>query len=109
MQTIGFAPGQPYLGELPQAWDIPRQTDLTPRVPEGAVTVAIRQIVLFAVSSPTGWWHLGQTTLQLFRPEAEMPFLLRPGDEVQFDSVDAERFARLGDDPQGGAVSEVIR
>ncbi len=109
VQTIGFAPGQPYLGELPQAWDIPRQTDLTPRVPEGAVTVAIRQIVLFAISSPTGWWHVGQTKLRLFRPEAEVPFLLRPGDEVQFDPVDAERFARLGDDPQGGAVSEMIR
>lgn len=35
VQTIGFAPGQPYLGELPACWDIPRQTSLTKRIPEG--------------------------------------------------------------------------
>ena len=28
VQTIGFAPGMPYLGELPPEWDIPRQTQL---------------------------------------------------------------------------------
>ena len=47
VQTIGFAPGQPYLGVLPEAWDIPRQQDLTPRVDIGALVVAIRQLVLF--------------------------------------------------------------
>ena len=31
--ALGFAPGQPYLGELPEAWDIPRQQALTPKVP----------------------------------------------------------------------------
>ncbi|MFN3937221.1 MAG: 5-oxoprolinase subunit B family protein [Gemmobacter sp.] len=86
--TIGFAPGQPYLGELDPAWNIPRQTDLTPQVPPGAVTVAIRQIVLFSVASPTGWRHVGQTALRLFDPGRRDPFLLRPGDEVLFRAVD---------------------
>jgi KipI family sensor histidine kinase inhibitor len=106
VQTIGFAPGQPYLGELPEAWDIPRQTDLTPRVPVGALTVAIRQLVLFSVSTPTGWRHVGQTAFRLFRPEDETPFLLRPGDEVRFDPVARETYERLKDDPDGGATSE---
>ena len=35
--TIGFAPGPPYTGQLGPEWDIPRQTALTPRVPEGAL------------------------------------------------------------------------
>lgn len=110
VQTIGFAPGQPYLGELPEEWDIPRQTDLTERVPIGALTVAIRQLVLFSVSTPTGWRHIGQTAFRPFRPGADAPFVLRPGDEVLFEAVDRETHARLRDaGPDGGAVSEAIR
>lgn len=110
VQTIGFAPGQPYLGELPKAWDIPRQTDLTERVPIGALTVAIRQLVLFSVSTPTGWRHVGQTAFRPFRPEADAPFVLRPGDEVLFEAVDRETYERLRTGgPDGGAVSEAIR
>jgi KipI family sensor histidine kinase inhibitor len=109
VQTIGFAPGMPYLGELPPAWDIPRQTALTAKVPAGGLCVAIRQLVLFPVDTPTGWRHIGQTALRLFRPEAEDPFLLRPGDEVLFQPAEPETLANLAEDPQGGAVSEVLR
>lgn len=103
VQTIGFAPGQPYLGQLPGNWDIPRQTGLTPQVPEGALVVAIRQLIVFSVGTPTGWRHVGQTGLRLFRPESDTPFLLRPGDEVLFhpaDDIDRLRAAR-----DGGAVA----
>jgi KipI family sensor histidine kinase inhibitor len=107
VQTIGFAPGQPYLGELPETWDIPRLTSLTKRVPTGAVTVAIRQLVLFSVSSPTGWRQVGQTALPLFRPERARPFLLNPGDEVLFEPVSLPDFRRIERDaPEGGATSE---
>lgn len=106
VQTVGFAPGQPYLGELPPAWDIPRQTKLTEKVPIGALTVAIRQLVLFSVSTPTGWRHIGQTAFRLFRPDTDQPFILRPGDEVLFEPTTAEELARLRDDPDGGANTE---
>lgn len=109
VQTIGFAPGQPYLGELPPEWDIPRQTNLTPRVPEGALAVAIRQMVLFSVSTPTGWRHVGQTALRLFRPDQPDPFLLRPGDEVVFKPVTREEYENICRlDDAGGAVSEAL-
>ena len=52
--TLGFAPGQPYMGELPRTWDIPRQTALTKSVPGGALVVAIRQLIIFAGPAPTG-------------------------------------------------------
>jgi len=90
VQTIGFAPGQPYLGQLDPAWDIPRQSGLSPRVPAGALTVAIRQVVLFSVASPTGWRHVGQTAARLFDPDRADPFLLRPGDGVLFTATDRE-------------------
>lgn len=108
VQTIGFAPGMPYLGALPEAWDIPRLTDLTAEVPAAGLCVAIRQLVLFPVATPTGWRHIGQTRFQLFRPGDETPFVLRPGDEVLFHAVSPEELARYDDDPDGGATSEEI-
>ncbi len=110
VQTIGFAPGQPYLGELPPAWNIPRQSDLTPQVPPGALAVAIRQMVLFSVGTPTGWRHVGQTALRLFRPDAPDPFLLRPGDEMKLTAISRDAFETLrATDPKGGATAEAIR
>ncbi|MFV1602123.1 MULTISPECIES: 5-oxoprolinase subunit B family protein [unclassified Phaeobacter] len=108
--TIGFAPGQPYLGTLGEHWDIPRQSEVTPQVPVGALVLAIRQFVLFSTASPTGWRHVGQTGLTLFQPEAADPFALRAGDELQFEPVSRAAFQRLRDSgaEQGGAiVSEV--
>ncbi|SLN51738.1 Kinase A inhibitor [Roseivivax jejudonensis] len=105
--TIGFAPGQPYLGTLSEAWDIPRRSELA-QVPAAALVVAVRQLVLFAVGSPTGWRHVGQTGLRLFRPEAETPFVLRPGDEVSFPAVDEARFAEVEAAEDGGADWEDI-
>lgn len=104
VQTIGFAPGQPYLGRLPKAWDIPRQSTLTKQVPIGALCVAIRQLVLFSGSTPTGWRHVGQTGVNLFRPQSDAPFALRPGDEMQFYPVTPEDLQALQDDPMGGAT-----
>ena len=110
VQTIGFAPGQPYLGELPDHWNIPRQQALTDSVPVGALVLAIRQLVLFSVSTPTGWRHVGQTAFRLFRPEAAEPFVLRPGDEVIFEAVGRGAYDRLRDaGPDGGATCEPIR
>ena len=106
--TIGFAPGQPYLGTLSEAWDIPRQTGLTPSVPVGALVVAIRQMVLFSVSTPTGWRHVGQTHARLFRPEAQQPFLLRPGDEVRFPAISREHFEAMRAEGADGIETEAL-
>ncbi|MEM8576606.1 MAG: carboxyltransferase domain-containing protein [Pseudomonadota bacterium] len=93
--TIGFAPGQPYLGTLAPHWDIPRLTGLTPNVPAGALVAAVRQICLFSNDTPTGWRHVGQTNFRTFRPDRDAPFPLSPGDELRFEPVSAAEFARL--------------
>ena len=109
VQTIGFAPGQPYLGELDEAWNIPRQSQLTERVPVGALTVAIRQLVLFSISAPTGWRHIGQTAFRPFHRDRDAPFALTPGDEVVFEPVDAGEYEALcGMGPDGGATWEAL-
>lgn len=109
--TIGFAPGQPYLGPLGPGWDIPRLRDLTPRVPEGALVLAIRQFVLFSAPTPTGWRHVGQTAFRCFRSENAQPFALNPGDEMLFEPVSRDMFqAGPALDPtgNGGAMIEEI-
>ena len=106
--TLGFAPGQPYLGTLDPWWDIPRLSQITPQVPAGALVLAIRQFVLFAVANPTGWMHVGQTAVQLFQPDADRSFMLLPGDEVMFTSVPEADYARIENDPYGGAEWEAI-
>ena len=93
--TIGFAPGQPYLGTLPDVWNIPRQSRLSAQIPACALAVAIRQLVLFTAQTPTGWRHIAQTGFRGFRPESETPFALRPGDEVVFPQVSEEIFANI--------------
>lgn len=108
VQTIGFAPGMPYLGELAPDWDIPRQTSITAQVPAGGLCVAIRQLVLFPVATPTGWRHIGQTAVELFRPKEDTPFLLRPGDEVAFEPAPHDALSALREKPNGGAVSEPL-
>lgn len=109
--TLGFAPGQPYLGTLGADWDIPRQVGLTPNVPAGALVAAVRQICIFAKDTPTGWRHVGQSAFACFRPGGVTPFPLAPGDEVQFASVSAKELAQIeahNDDGAGGAVREVL-
>lgn len=104
--ALGFAPGQPYLGTLPAHWQMPRLPALTPRVAAGTITTALRQIVLFATPSPTGWRALGRTAFRPFSALAAEPFLLRPGDLLRFTPTSAENIAALTEkgDPLGGAI-----
>lgn len=109
--TLGFAPGQPYMGELSETWNIPRQQGLTKSVPAGALIIAIRQLIIFTNAAPTGWRHIGQTAFKTFRPDAAMPFTLAPGDELTFPAISrAEYDAILAQDSTGlgGADHEVL-
>lgn len=106
--TLGFAPGQGYLGELPKQWHVPRLTGITPRVPQGALVTAIRQLIIFAQPAPTGWRHIGQTAFRSYLPGTERPFPLAPGDLVRFEPVPTKDLPALWQDPLGGARSEAV-
>lgn len=107
--TLGFAPGQPYLGLLEDRWDIPRQSNLTPQVPAGALVLAIRQFVLFAAPMPTGWRHVGQTAFRPFDLKRAAPILLAPGDDIRFAPITDTELADLEQgDSMGGAAWEVL-
>ncbi|WP_304616586.1 5-oxoprolinase subunit B family protein [Paracoccus sp. (in: a-proteobacteria)] len=106
--AIGFAPGQPYLGLLPEGWNLPRLPDLVPEVPAGAVVVALRQIVIFGNPSPTGWRQVGRMAFRSFWPDRAEPMPLAPGDAIRLVPVPADRIAALEAEPDGmgGATCE---
>ncbi len=109
--AIGFAPGQPFLGMLPEHWNLPRQAELTPHMPSGALVAAVRQLIIFCADAPTGWRHIGQTAFQVYRPDAADPFAFTAGDAVQFCAVSDTEFRHLksGANPDGGATCTVLR
>jgi len=108
--ALGYAPGQAYLGQMDDHWDLARQKDLTPTVKEGAVVTAVRQLIIFATSGPTGWRQVGMTRFKAFRPDdSDRPIAFAPGDEVQLRAVSADELERLAEKPLAGATHEAIR
>jgi len=89
---IGFMPGYPYMGELPEALVTPRLK--TPRllVPKGSVAIAQRQTGIYSMESPGGWQVLGRTPVEMFDPEKDPPALLQMGDSVQFYPISEKEF-----------------
>jgi KipI family sensor histidine kinase inhibitor len=87
---IGFTPGFPYLGEVPDAIVTPRRE--TPRilVPRGSVGIAQKQTGIYSVDSPGGWQIIGWTPVNLFDPQGQPPSLLVMGDRVRFQAITAE-------------------
>lgn len=92
---LGFAPGQPYLGDLPERISVPRRKDPIARVPAGAVLTATAKTVIYPVDNPTGWYVMGRTPVALFRPDDPDPVLLKPGDLVSLTPITAAGFDRL--------------
>jgi len=87
---IGFTPGYPYLGELPDAIDTPRRNTPRIRVLRGSVGIAQKQSGIYSVDSPGGWQIIGWTPVHLFDPRRTPPSLLVMGDRVKFYTISAE-------------------
>ena len=81
---MGFTPGFPYMGKLDDLLVTPRLDSPRTRVPSGTVAIAGSQTGIYPIDSPGGWRLIGYTSLQLFDPKSESPFLFSPGDEVRF-------------------------
>ncbi|MGP3591203.1 5-oxoprolinase subunit PxpB [Vagococcus sp. WN89Y] len=81
---IGFQPGFPYLGGLPQALATPRRAEPRVRVPAGTVAIGGVQTGIYPLASPGGWNLIGHTRTVLFDPQRSEPVLLHPGDRLRF-------------------------
>jgi KipI family sensor histidine kinase inhibitor len=84
---IGFMPGFPYLGEVPNALMTPRRETPRTHVPQGSVAIAQKQTGIYPVESPGGWQIIGRTPVRLFDPKQKQPSLLEMGDQVKFYAI----------------------
>jgi inhibitor of KinA len=87
VHAIGFTPGFPYLGGLPEALRTPRRDTPRAHVPAGSVAIGGQQTGVYPVDSPGGWQIIGRTPIALFRPRMDPAALLRLGDRVRFKVI----------------------
>lgn len=92
---LGFSPGFPYLGTVPDRIAAPRLPTPRKLVTEGSVGIAGAQTGIYPQASPGGWRIIGRTPVRLFTVARPKPFLLAPGDQVQFVPIDEEEFRDL--------------
>ncbi len=93
--AIGFCPGFPYLGYLPEALrGLPRLATPRVRVPRGSVGLTGRQTGIYPLERPGGWNLIGQTPLELVDVESNY-FPLRVGDRIRFHAIGAAEFDRF--------------
>ncbi len=81
---LGFVPGFPYLGLLPEELALPRRATPRLRVPAGSVAIAGRQTGIYPAVTPGGWHVIGRTDASIWDPRRSPPALLRPGARVRF-------------------------
>ena len=92
---IGFAPGFPYLGGLPERLRTPRLEKPRLSVPKGSVGIGGSQTGVYSVDSPGGWRLIGRTPVPLCDPKQQPPSLLEAGDRLRFRPVSAAEYAEI--------------
>jgi inhibitor of KinA len=92
---IGFTPGFPYLGILPEPLECKRKDNPRKRVEAGSVGIAGRQTGIYPFDTPGGWQIIGRTPVRLFSADLEIPCLLEPGDRVKFEPISLKEFQSL--------------
>ncbi len=92
---VGFTPGFPFLGGLPETLHTPRLDTPRTLVPEGSVGIANAQTGVYPIASPGGWQLIGRTPLKLFAPEREPPIRYRAGDRIQFNPITRDEYDHI--------------
>lgn len=92
---IGFAPGFPYLGGMPEKIATPRLESPRLKMPAGSVGIAGNQTGIYPSDSPGGWRIIGRTHIKLFDPLREVPVLLRASQYIKFDPISKEEFYKI--------------
>jgi inhibitor of KinA len=92
--AIGFCPGFPYLGYLPELLcGVPRLEKPRLRLEAGSVGLTGRQTGIYTEERPGGWNIIGRTPLELVNV-ADGYFPLRVGDRVKFERIDEKEYAK---------------
>jgi KipI family sensor histidine kinase inhibitor len=93
--AIGFMPGFPYAGPLPDVLSgLPRRDQPRPRVPTGSVAIVGRQSGIYPAASPGGWHLLGRTPIKIVDLQRAY-FPIRVGDRLRFAPISEAEFEQL--------------
>lgn len=101
---LGFLPGFPFMGDLPERLRLPRRTEPRVRVPAGSVAIATGLTAIYPWESPGGWHLLGRCPVRLFDPTRSDPALLQPGDRVGFFPVGRDEYDALATELESGRI-----
>jgi inhibitor of KinA len=100
----GFAPGQIYLGGVPEALAISRRPAPRPPHQPGAVLIGGGLCVITNFAMPTGWYVIGRTPERLYAAARAEVFLVQAGDNLRFEAIDATTFHALEQRVASGEV-----
>jgi inhibitor of KinA len=89
---IGFIPGFPYMGTLPEQLEVPRKQTPSLKIPMGSVAIAGKQTGIYSAEVPGGWQVIGRTPLKMFDPSQSPCSFLNAGDLVQFNPITLDAF-----------------
>ena len=89
---IGFIPGFPYMGTLPEQLEVPRKQTPSLKIPMGSVAIAGKQTGIYPAEVPGGWQVIGRTPLKMFDLSQSPCSFLNAGDLVTFQPITLEAF-----------------
>lgn len=98
-QMLGFSPGFPYLGPIPEPLrGLSRLKTPRVRVEPGSVGLAGDQACIYPTATPGGWNLIGRTPLSIADP-SEDRFPIHPGDWIAFRILSEELFHQMVGEP----------
>ncbi|MEW9052601.1 MAG: 5-oxoprolinase subunit PxpB [Neobacillus sp.] len=95
IHMIGFMPGFPYLGGLPEGLSVPRLEHPRSRVEPGSVGIGGNQTGIYPNEVPSGWRILGITPVKLFDFDKSEPFLFSSGNYIHFYSITLNEYKTI--------------
>jgi len=94
---IGFLPGFLYLGGLHEKLFFPRKSAPRLTVKKGAVAIGENQTGIYPNESAGGWNIIGNSPINLFNANQEMPCSIKGGDKIKFYPISLEEHLQIAE------------
>lgn len=92
---IGFLPGFLYLGGLNKKLAVPRKPVPRLQIQKGAVAIGGNQTGVYPSASPGGWNIIGNSPINFFDKEKEIPCFALAGDRIKFYPIDLKAYQSI--------------
>lgn len=92
---MGFIPGFPYMGKIPDPLYCKRKANPRKQVAEGSIGLAGSQTGIYPTKAPGGWQLIGKTPLPIFTAEDKNPFFFKMSDKVRFYAISTEEYQHM--------------